>query len=112
VGCCPPVLPELEVSGNAEDRQRVEQEEAGQVPAARLAGKDLGIATELDPLVRKVIGSLEFALCNPECEMERPSEWIDHDLEALELDAGLESEVGRIPIDADYGESGPHPNAD
>jgi hypothetical protein len=30
-------------------------------------------------LVTKVIRSLEFALCNPECEMERPSEWIRHD---------------------------------
>jgi hypothetical protein len=34
--------------------------------------------TELDPLVRKVVRSLEFAICNPECEMERPSEWISH----------------------------------
>jgi hypothetical protein len=35
--------------------------------------------TELDPLVRKLVRSLEFAVCNPECEMERPSEWISHD---------------------------------
>ena len=35
--------------------------------------------TGLDPLVRKVIRSLEFAICAPECEMERPSEWIGHD---------------------------------
>ncbi len=35
--------------------------------------------TELDRLVRKVICSLEFAFCNPECEMERPSEWIGND---------------------------------
>jgi hypothetical protein len=35
--------------------------------------------TEVDPLTTKVIGSLEFALCNPECEMERPSEWIGND---------------------------------
>jgi hypothetical protein len=35
--------------------------------------------TEVDPLARKVIRSLEFALYNPECEMERPSEWIGND---------------------------------
>jgi hypothetical protein len=33
----------------------------------------------VDPLVSKMIRSLEFAVCNPECEMERPSEWIGHD---------------------------------
>jgi hypothetical protein len=32
-----------------------------------------------DRLVAKVIASLEFAICNPECEMERPSEWIGND---------------------------------
>jgi hypothetical protein len=35
--------------------------------------------TKLDPLARKVVRSLEFAICNPECEMERPSEWIGND---------------------------------
>ncbi len=35
--------------------------------------------TTLDPLVEKVVRSLEFAICNSECEMERPSEWIGHD---------------------------------
>jgi hypothetical protein len=30
-------------------------------------------------LVGKVVTSLEFAITNPECEMERPSEWIAHD---------------------------------
>jgi hypothetical protein len=35
--------------------------------------------TKPDSLVEKVICSLEFALCNPECEMEHPSEWIGHD---------------------------------
>jgi hypothetical protein len=35
--------------------------------------------TELAPLVMKVISSLEFTVCNPECEMDRPSEWIGHD---------------------------------
>jgi hypothetical protein len=34
---------------------------------------------ELQGLVTQVVTSLEFAVCNPECEMERPSEWIDHD---------------------------------
>jgi hypothetical protein len=35
--------------------------------------------TEPSPLVRKAVRSLEFAVCNPECEMERPSEWISND---------------------------------
>jgi hypothetical protein len=34
---------------------------------------------ELKCLVRKVVTSLEFAITNPECEMDRPSEWIDND---------------------------------
>jgi hypothetical protein len=34
---------------------------------------------ELKYLVGKVVTSLEFAITNPECEMERPSEWIDSD---------------------------------
>lgn len=32
-----------------------------------------------DPLVEKVVSSLAFAVCNPDCEMERPSEWIGND---------------------------------
>jgi hypothetical protein len=35
--------------------------------------------TELDSLAGKVVRSLEFAICNPDCEMERPSEWIGND---------------------------------
>jgi len=35
--------------------------------------------SDVGPLVSKVISSLAFALCNPECEMERPSEWIGND---------------------------------
>jgi hypothetical protein len=31
------------------------------------------------PAVTRVLSSLQFAVCNPECEMERPSEWISHD---------------------------------
>ena len=38
-----------------------------------------GPKTERGRLVRKAISSLEFALCNPECEMEHPSEWIGND---------------------------------
>ena len=30
-------------------------------------------------LVDKVVASLEFVVRNPECGMERPSEWIDND---------------------------------
>jgi hypothetical protein len=45
--------------------------------AALAAGADA--KTETDRLIGKVIRSLEFTICNPECEMERPSEWISHD---------------------------------
>jgi hypothetical protein len=31
------------------------------------------------PIASRVVRSLEFAVCNPECEMERPSEWISND---------------------------------
>jgi hypothetical protein len=41
--------------------------------------------TGIDPLVRKVVRSLEFAVCNPECEMERPSEWIGNDPDFVSL---------------------------
>jgi hypothetical protein len=34
---------------------------------------------ELECFVGKVVTSLEFAITNPECEMERPSEWIAND---------------------------------
>ena len=39
--------------------------------AALAASKDP--MTELDPLVTKMVNSLEFAVCNPECELDRPS---------------------------------------
>jgi hypothetical protein len=42
-----------------------------------------------DPLFKKVVGSLEFAICNPECEMERPSEWIGNDPDSGQLPGGL-----------------------
>ena len=34
---------------------------------------------ELPSLARQVVTSLEFAINNPECEMDYPSEWIDND---------------------------------
>ena len=37
------------------------------------------IENDLRYLARKVVTSLEFAINNPECEMERPSEWINSD---------------------------------
>jgi hypothetical protein len=40
---------------------------------------DAGTETERNFLIEKVVSSLEFAVCNPECEMERPSEWIGND---------------------------------
>jgi hypothetical protein len=39
-------------------------------------------------LVKEVVGSLEFAVCNPECEMERPSEWIGNDPDFTRLSGG------------------------
>ena len=45
--------------------------------AAHAAGADA--ATAPDSLVTMVVRSLVFAVCNPDCEMERPSEWIGHD---------------------------------
>ena len=44
--------------------------------------------TKPDPLIKKVVGSLEFAICNPECEMERPSEWIGNDPDFSRLSGG------------------------
>ena len=44
--------------------------------------------SQLDPLVSKVTRSLEFAICNPECEMERPSEWIGNDPDFSRLSGG------------------------
>jgi hypothetical protein len=41
-----------------------------------------------DPLIKKVVGSLKFAICNPECEMERPSEWIGNDPDFSQLSGG------------------------
>jgi hypothetical protein len=38
-----------------------------------------------DPLIKKVVGSLEFAICHPECEMKRPSEWIGNDPDFSQL---------------------------
>ena len=43
-------------------------------------GNDAGQSkTSCRCLVEKVVTSLEFAINNPECEMERPSEWIASD---------------------------------
>jgi hypothetical protein len=51
---------------------------------AALADQD----TQPDPLIKKVVASLEFAVCNPECEMERPSEWISNDPDFSRLSGG------------------------
>ena len=37
------------------------------------------IEAELPGLLAKVVTSLEFAICNPECEMDRPWDWIAQD---------------------------------
>jgi hypothetical protein len=49
-------------------------------PEDNQAQPDAGqIKDELRYLARRVVTSLEFALNNPECEMDRPSEWINSD---------------------------------
>jgi hypothetical protein len=47
------------------------------VYAALMARRDKETST--DALVTKLISSLKFAICNPECELEHPSEWISND---------------------------------
>ena len=47
-----------------------------------------GAKPQPDPLIKKVVRSLEFAICNPECEMERPSEWIGNDPDLSRLCKG------------------------
>ena len=44
--------------------------------ARRAAGAD---QDELRDLTSQVVSSLEFTVCNPECEMERPWDWISND---------------------------------
>jgi hypothetical protein len=48
-------------------------------PEYNQAQPDAEKIKELRYLARQVVTSLEFAINNPECEMERPSEWIDSD---------------------------------
>ena len=54
----------------AHDRQRKLEFAPGAADASRTDPKEL---------VGRVVTSLEFALSNPECELERPSEWIAAD---------------------------------
>src|SRR5262252_5301643 len=63
-GLLPAAQPELEVSDNAEERQQVEQEEAGQLPARRLVGIDLGIASRHSVRVLEADGR---AVCRSSC---------------------------------------------
>jgi hypothetical protein len=63
----------------AEDRMR-ELEECRQRPAdAPARTRASRLEDELRGLVGQVVTSLEFAVSNPECEMERPWEWIAND---------------------------------
>ena len=63
------------------------------------AAPDAADAITTDPkeLVGLVITSLEFALSNPECELERPSEWIavDPDFGCLRFSDNLSSKAFR-----------------
>lgn len=63
-GLLPAAPPELEVSDNAEERQQVEQEEAGQPPVRRLVGIDLGIASRHSVRVLEADGR---AVCRSSC---------------------------------------------
>jgi hypothetical protein len=49
---------------------------AAVIQARRAAGAD---QSELRELTSRVVSSLEFTVCNPECEMERPCDWIATD---------------------------------
>lgn len=53
--------------------------------AARAAQADADCRPHL---IERVVGSLEFAVCNPDCEMERPSEWIGNDPDFNQLSGG------------------------
>jgi hypothetical protein len=63
----------------ARDRSH-QLEDCRRKPGGAKAGADANrIEDELLGLVTKVVTSLEFAVSNPECEMDRPWEWISHD---------------------------------
>jgi hypothetical protein len=61
----------------AQDSRRKLQ--VSQPPDAQAGPKARQLEAELRDLTCKVVTSLEFAVCNPDCEMERPWEWIAHD---------------------------------
>src|SRR5215831_14658907 len=63
-GLLPAAQPELEFSDNAEERQQVEQEEAGQPPVRRLVGIDLGIASRHSVRVLEADGRV---VCRSSC---------------------------------------------
>jgi hypothetical protein len=64
VGCCLLRCRELDVSDNAEERQQVEQEQAGQLPVRRLVGIDLGIASRHSVRVLEADGRV---VCRSSC---------------------------------------------
>src|SRR5499427_3352315 len=63
-GLLPAAQPELEVSDNAEERQQVEQEGAGQLSVRRLVGIDLGIASRHSVRVLEADGRV---VCRSSC---------------------------------------------
>jgi len=63
----------------AQDRKRRLQACRRKPENAQAAAEAKQIEDGLPGLVGKAVTSLEFAVCNPECELERPWEWIAHD---------------------------------
>jgi hypothetical protein len=61
------------------DRNRQLEECRRKPDDAKAVAEARRIEAELPGLVTKVVTSLEFAICNPECEMDRPWDWIAHD---------------------------------
>jgi hypothetical protein len=49
------------------------------VMQTRLASKAKRETGELHTLTEQIVACLEFAVCNPECEIERPGDWIGND---------------------------------
>ena len=69
------------------------------------------IEDKLRDLVGKVVTSLEFAINNPECEMERPSEWIasDPDFGCLRSDDDFSKDFRDFLANLKQRDYPPHP---
>ena len=81
-------------------------------PEDKQAKPDAGqIKEELRCLAGKVVTSLEFAINNPECEMDRPSEWIasDPDFGCLHSPDDQCSKIQELPGRSEAARLSTHP---